>query len=346
MLEKILCSYAKFSCGIAYEPQFKDIVDRFIEEFSFYYQSSSRDLNTTDAATISLVEDAYDGVIDSEEECIHSSHSKNRKYLLNGDSYTQKDASLYACKRIQGNMLYYYIRKTKTKIVADLVKKTVRLSGGDLYNTLVYVYETLLSISIEHNGGIQLHGACCTYNDKGYLITGHSGSGKTTLMFNLLKMGGCFHSNDRVAVFKDEDGYVAYSIPIPVNMPIKMMKTLDEWKDVDLVKNAENNSKIRFLVKDFDKLFEGNMVVKAKVNSILVVNYSDSEPTYEILRDGKISDYVEVLSPYDENHPKWLPIYDYPNIEEVDAALEVMKKSVDVVRLSGNDTLKALVENY
>ena len=154
-----------------------------------------------------------------------------------------------------------------------------------------------------------------------------------------------FHSNDRVAVF-NEDGYVAYSIPIPVNMPINMMRTLDKWKDVELVKNAEDNSKIRFLVKDFDKLFEGNMVVKTKINSILVVNYSEGEPTYEVLRDGKISDYVEVLSPYDGNHPKWLPIYDFPNAEEVDAALEKMKESVDVISLSGNDILKALEETY
>lgn len=344
-MEKILCTYARFSCGIVYEIQFKEIVDRFRETFSFYYKSCSCNLDTTTDATISLVEDAYEGVIDSEETCIHSSHSKNRKYLLNGDSYTQKDASLYACKREEENLIYYYIRKTQTKIVVDLTQKIVKLSGGDLYNTLVYVYETLLNINIEHNGGILLHSACCIYNDKGYLITGHSGGGKTTLMFNLLKKGGCFHSNDRVAVFK-EDGYVAYSIPIPVNMPINMMRTLDKWKNIELVKNAEDNSKIRFLVKDFDKLFKGNMVVKTKINSILVVNYSEGEPTYKVLRDGKISDYVEVLSPYDGNHPKWLPIYDFPNAEEVDAALEKMKESVDVISLSGNDILKALEETY
>lgn len=341
-MENYICSYAKFCCGIMLETQFKDVFERFKDEFAFYYKcQKSSDVSKCDAI-ISIVTDAYDGIIDSDEECIHSSHSKNIKYLLNGDSYTQKDASLYACKKIIGETIYYYIKKTETKIVVDTENRTVKISGGGLYDTLVYVYETLLSISIEHNNGVQLHGACCTYNNKGYLITGKSGGGKTTLMFNLLKKGGNFHSNDRVAVFEENGTYVAYSIPIPVNMPIKMMRSLDKWKNTDIVKNAEDGSKIRFLVKDFDRLFEGNMVIKTKVDSILVVNYSDDNPSHEFIKEGKISDYIEVLSPYDDNHPKWLPIYDYPDAQKVYEALEIMKDSVEIVRLVGNDILKAL----
>lgn len=341
-MEKIMLSYAGCHCCIGYETQFKNVVDRFTKDFSFYYQTDGIDQGANIDATICLVENAYEKEIDSEEECIHSSHSKNRKYLLNGDSYTQKDASLYACKKKEGDKLYYYIRKTNTKVLADLSQKVIKLSGTDLYNMLVYVFETILSITIEHNGGIQLHGACCTYKGKGFIITGKSGGGKTTLMFNLLKKGGAFHSNDRVAVFRENEKYVAYSIPIPVNVPINMMRTLDKWKDTELVKNAEDNSKIRFLVHEFDKLFEGNMVTRTEVDAILSVNYSEGEPMHEIMKDDGISEYVEVLSPFDENHPKWLPIYDYPDSAEVEEALKIMRESVDIIRLSGNDTLKAL----
>lgn len=296
------------------------------------------------AMRIYIVSDAYEGIVESEEECIHSSHSKNKKYLLNGEIYTQKDASLFACKKTDDKKIYYYIKKTNTKISVDLVEKRVTISGSNLYNMLVYVYETLLSINIEHNEGIQLHGACCRWNEKGYLIAGKSGSGKTTLLFNMLKRGGYFHSNDRVAVFKEDSGYVAYSIPIPVNMPINMMRSLDKWKNINLIKKAENNSKIRFLVKDFEMLFEGNMVIKTKIDDILVVNYTDDEPSYMYLEDVKISDHIEVLSPYDENHPKWLPLYDYPNTEMVEKKLDIMKKSVGIIKLSGCNIFKALEE--
>lgn len=341
-MKKYQCAYAGFCCGINYEELYENIMSRFREEFAFYYQFAICKYDVKCDADIFLVENAYEGIIESEEECIHSSHSKNKKYLLNGDSYVQKDASIYACKKTQNAVIYYYIKKTNTKILVDIKKRKVLISGGDLYNILVYTYESLLSINIEHRGGIQLHGGCCIWNDKGYLITGKSGGGKTTLMFNMLKKGGRFHSNDRVAVFREKGKYIAYSIPIPVNIPINTMRSLSKWKNTDIVMNAEDDSKIRFLVKDLDLLLEGNRVVKAKIDGILVVNYSNENPSFSYIEEGKVSDYLEVLSPYDENHPKWLPIYDYPDAEKVEKELDRLRNSLKIIKLSGDDIFKAM----
>lgn len=341
-MKKYKCTYAGFCCGISYEDSFEDIISRFRKEFAFYYQFTLCESNMKCDADIFVVENAYKDFFESEEECIHNSHSKNRKYLLNGDFYDQQDASVYACKKTENATIYYYIKKTNTKILVDLKKRSILVSGGDLYNILVYIYETLLSISIEHRGGIHLHGACCEWNNKGYLITGKSGGGKTTLMFNMLKRGGSFHSNDRVAVFRENGEYIAYSIPIPVNIPIQTMRSLDKWKNTEIVKNAEDNSKIRFLVKDFDLLFEGNKVLKTKIDEILVVNYSDEKPSHMYIEDGRPSDYLDVLSPYDENHPKWLPIYDYPDAEMVEKELDRLVKNLKIVKLSGNNIFEAM----
>lgn len=343
-MKKYTCKYAKFCCGIFIEEQYEMLFERFRNEFKFYYECREFFDDIKCDASIYIVDDAYEGILETEKVCIHSSHSKNKKYLLNGDSYTQKDASLYANMKRDDKYIYYFMKETNTKIMADLVDRRIYISGNDLYDIFVYVYETLLSINIEYNGGIQLHGACCTWNDKGYIITGKSGGGKTTLMFNLLNRGGCFHSNDRVAIFKEDNRYVAYSIPIPVNMPINMMRTLNGWKEHELVKRAEDNTKIRFLVRDFEILFNGNMVKRAEIENVLVVDFSSCVSSYEYINNKIISDYVEVLSPYDENHPKWLPIFDYPDEKKVKKELDKMNEKVKIIKLSGNDTFKALEE--
>lgn len=344
-MKKYVCKYAGFCCGIGVEEGWEYVFQRFMNEYSFYYEFEEC-LNMEECdARIYIVRKAYEGAIESEEVCIHSSHSKNRKYLLNGEVYTQENASVYANIKKENDLLYYYIKKVDVKVLAKLKEKSVYISGDNLYDMFSYVYETLLSINIEHNGGIQFHGACCTWNNKGYLITGKSGGGKTTLMFNILEKGGCFHSNDRVAIFKENDNYVAYSIPIPVNVPINMMRTLDKWKNTELVRTAEDNTKVRFLVKELSRMFGSKMIKKANVEDILVVNYSIDKPTYKCLSDKEIKDYVEVLSPHDENHPKWLPLFDYPSEEVVGRGLEMMKEKIKIRGLYGNDIFKALEES-
>lgn len=340
-----ICEYAKFLCGIGVLENEENQVLRFMQEFNFYYdiQKTVNILQKCDSR-IYIVDDAYEGIVDSNEECIHSSHSKNIKYLLDGSLYTQKDASVFAYVRRAGEKIFYYIKKTKTKVLVDINKKSVLISGGNLYNMFVYVYETLLSISIEHKGGIQFHGACFQWNENGYIVTGKSGGGKTTLMFNALKLGGRFHSNDRVAVYEEEDGIIAYSIPIPVNVPINIMRTLDDWKNTDLVRNAADNSKIRFMVPQFTEIFHDNMIRTVRIDKIIVVCYSDNQPSYEVIENGKLTDYLEILSPYDENHPKWLPIFHYPDEDMVENKLERLRERLIVCRISGRNTFETFLK--
>lgn len=333
-----LCRYAKFSCGIGVVENRECIIKRFYNEFWFYYNLQGMDGIKYCDAKVFIVEQAFDGIINDKEECIHSSHSKNKKILLNGDLYTQNDAKIYAFVKKEEEKIFYYLKKTKTKVMVNIRERAVYVSGEDLYNTFVYVFESLLCIGIEHKGGILFHGACIQWNKKGYIITGKSGAGKTTFLFNALKCGGIFHSNDRVAVYLEENRIEAYSIPIPVNVPIAVMRSLNEWKDTKLIKNAEDNTKIRFMVSQLEQIFHNNMVSFTEISEIVLVDYSENRSEYTNLRGKKIRDYLEVLSPYDENHPKWLPIFEFPNIEMIDKKLEELGERIIICKISGKDT--------
>lgn len=338
------CEYANFLCGIGVEKGKEYLIQQLKTEFAFYYNIYEINEIFSCRARIYIVDEAFTGIIEKNEECIHSSHSKNDKILIDGTLYTQQDARIYACVKKEEDRIYYYIKKTKTKILVNIQEKTIFISGGNLYNMLVYVYETLLSISIENQKGIHLHGACVQWNNKGYIITGKSGGGKTTMLFNALKCGGKFHSNDRVAIFLEGEKVKAYSIPIPVNVSVNMMRTLEEWKNTELVKNAQENTKIRFSVAQLDRIFQNNRITTTYVDMIVVVDYSENEPEYKIINKNQIKENLDVLSPYDENHPKWLPVFEYPDEIEIGNNLEEIGKKIVVCKVSGRNIFETFMK--
>ncbi len=337
------CGYAGFNCGIGAMKGKENIINHMAEEFGFYYEIETVDAISTCDARIYIVNEAYEKDINGEMVCIHSSHSKNTKLLLDGSQWTQNDANIFAKMKKENNYIYYFIQKNNIKILVEMDNKTVYISGEKLYFIFIYIYETLLSIYMEHSGGILFHAACCQWKRKGYLITGKSGAGKTTLMFNIIENGGVFHSNDRVAVFKDGGDIIAYSIPIPVNVPIKKMRELEAWKDRKIVKDAFDNTKVRFLVSELDQLFP-RKIVTTKIDEIIVADYSDRDPEYEVISSENLEDYLEVLTPFDENHPKWLPVLACPDDVTIKQRLRELKQKVKVCRISGRNTFETFLK--
>lgn len=337
-----ICEYAHFKCGIKLIDSYDYLIKKLCNEYGCYYNIQEvNDLTSCDAI-INITNNAYEEELVGEEVCIHSSHSKNIKYLIDGSKYTQTDANIFAITKKADNNIYYYITSTRTKIKAELSSHQVWLSGDNIYNILIYIYETLLNINIEHNGGVLLHAACCQWNNIGYIITGKSGSGKTTMMFDMLKHGGLFHSNDRVALFHENNSIIAYSIPIPVNVPLKTMQTLSFWNDNEIIMKAEPDSKIRFLVPQLTDLFNGNMISTSRIHEIIIVNYSKEEPSIEYFSCFDIDKHLDVLSPIDDNHPKWLPLFDYPNKTSVNSTLKKMCKELKVCKISGQWSFDSL----
>lgn len=336
------CCYAGFHCKITLQDGTDEIIQQLKQDFDFYYDIKPVRQEASYHAEIVIAKEAFEGMVEGETVCIHSSHSRNKKYLLDGSMYTQEDASIYARKKVEGEDIYYYIEETYTKVKMLNQQKQVIVSGGNLYETLVYIYESLLNLYIESAGGILLHGACCKWGDKGCIISGKSGGGKTSLLFAMLEENGLFHSNDRVALFRKGDKVIAYSIPIPVNAPIKVMRKMEEWKDTKLVKQAEDDTKIRFRVSELNRLFHENMVKELEITDIINVRYNDLQPGYEMIQKNKLFDYVDLLSPYDENHPKWLPLFEYPDNKEVETRLDEIGKQTETYCVYGNDTFSAL----
>ena len=124
-----------------------------------------------------------------------------------------------------------------------------------------------------------------------------------------------------------------------------MMNTMEEWKSNDVVCNAKPGTKIRFLVNELPILLGEKIVKKIDIQNIISVDYSDDEPSFKILDNGNINDYIELLTPFDENHPKWLKLFDYPDEDDAKAAVSEMNNNIKILYVSGNDTFKAL-NNY
>ncbi len=265
----LLCCYAEFNCIIEYCEKSVDDIEQFKKEFGVYYvcddiEKSDVDILKSDV-TIKLMKKAKANSNEKFEEStrvrIHSSHSRNIKYLLDGSIHTQKDALQHALLKEYNDKAEYFIEGSNTIVNVSVKNSYMEIIGDDIYNDLVYIYESLLGAFVETIGGIALHAASCSLNEKGIIICGESGAGKTTLLFDLInKLNAKFHSNDRLIVFNDpkKDKLTSYSIPIPVNVPIKTMRAMDKWKDRDVVKKAEDNTKIRFKVNEIPILFSNN----------------------------------------------------------------------------------------
>lgn len=344
-MKEYICEYAGFTSLIKVDEKNDILIQRLKKELAFYYSIYEYSDEVKYDSEIEVIDGKCEVAdIDTEEVCIHSSHSRNKKILLDGSSYTQEEASIFAQKGTDNKGVIYYYLKDGTVVEADLYKKKVRLIGKNLYDMLVYIYETLLNNYVESMGGILLHAASCSLNGKGYILCGKSGAGKTTLLFDLIKAGARFHSNDRLVIFEKNEKIESYSIPIPVNVPLRTMKNLDGWKDIDVVINAEEDCKIRFKIGELDKLFGDKQDKAIDVGTILCVKYSENKPERKSLSREELIEYLDLLTPYDECHPKWLPMFSEISDNQINRMLKILSEKLEVYQLSGNNLLSALLE--
>lgn len=335
-----------FECKLNYSHNEVAIVRRFINDFGSYYSFSNDCSNYI--AEISLYNHntriVYDDKLDNcDFQLIHSSHSENIKYLLDGSIHTQKNAEKYA-------KAYQYSKYKKIIFVKDsqsiiLINGTkIEIHGENIYADFVYVFETLLNTYMESIGGIALHAASCSINNQGIVVCGKSGSGKTSLLFDLINdKGALFHSNDRIIVYKNNADICICGIPIPVNVPIKTLKKSSHWINNEIVSRAEANSKIRFNVDEISKLFNTYENRDIKLNKIFISNYSDCDPKLVKLLPGEAISYLELLSPYDECHPNWLGVFK-PSYDDKVCNNLIMSylKGIELYRAEGSDLISSV----
>lgn len=250
-----------------------------------------------------------------------------KKVLLDGSSYTQKEASVFAQKGKDSEGILYYYFKEGNVVQAYLGQKKVRLIGENLYDMLVYIYESLLNNYIESMGGILLHAASCSLNGKGYILCGKSGAGKTILLFDLIKVGARFYSNDRLVVFEKDGKIESYSIPIPANVPLRTMKNLEGWKDSKVVIEAEENCKIRFKIGELDKQFGEKCDKVIDIGAILCLKYSENQSENKTLVREELIEYLDLLTPYDECHSKWLQMFSEISDNQINRILTILSEN-------------------
>jgi len=340
-----ICSYSKFNCKISYQIDTKYLLDNFINDFGIYYNfifsqpipySVEINLHNSNKEI-----DFKNEFLDGEYKLIHSSHSKNKKYLLDGKIHTQKDANKYAMFIEIGDKRIYNIKESNSLIVINGYR--IDIYGENIYDDFIYIFETLLNTYFESIGGIALHAASCTLNGSGIIICGKSGAGKTSLLFDLInKKKALFHSNDRVIVY-EENSLLACGIPIPVNVPLKAMKTFSRWSENEIVKYAENDSKIRFKVNEIPLLFDNIEKEDTVLKTVFIPNYNSSQPNIKQISAITAMEYLELLTPIDECHPNWLNIF--KNYNDVNSYRSILLKWLDQINIyivSGNSLIDAV----
>jgi hypothetical protein len=348
-----ICSYAGFRCLIEVSEEAMNDIMRFKNDFANYYlleklQEIIPGKKNYDVS-IKILKKSNNilSTTFTDRIKIHSSHSKNIKYLLDGSIHTQRDAERYAFVNDHSETFEYLIDGSNTLIKVNKKEKHIDIIGDNIYHDLVYIYETLFNSFVESKGSIALHAASCSLNDKGIVICGESGSGKTTLLFDLIfKFGAKFHSNDRLIVLNDDiynSKLFSYSVPIPVNVPIRTMRNLEAWKNAEVVKKAETDTKIRFKVSELPLLFSNEIKSKIAIDYILSVKFTMANPGIEEISIQEIINEMEILTPYDECHPKWLPIFQNENLKKDEVEKKVLKwgEKVKFLRVSGNDLISA-----
>ena len=95
-----------------------------------------------------------------------------------------------------------------------------------------------------------------------------------------------------------------------------------------------------------DQIFGKNITNAIRIDHIIAVNYSKEEPSYEVINKKNFLDYLDVLSPYDENHPKWLPFFDYPDKKAVSKKICSMGERIAISLIKGRDTFKTFEKNF
>ncbi len=339
---KTVIKYSNFKCNlVSHSKKYNDIIMEFYKKFDNYY-CFEFGVENSNLFTICLCDDIDKNIfndMDCDIELIHNSHSKNKKILLKGLIYRQEDAIKHAAKISKGKIKFFKVLETDTYI--KLEDKRLVMCGNNIYDDLVYVFETLLNTYLEKKGNIALHAASCLVNGEGVVICGKSGSGKTTLLFDLIKNNNAiFQANDRVSLYKDiNDSYYICGIPIPVNVPQKTMRELEKWKDTDIVKNADSHDKIRFSVDEISLLFDKTVTKDIKLKKILITDYNENEkPSVKKLSTMSALESLDILSPFDYCHPNWLEVYISDRKDfTVKNTMRKWLENIDVYLLSGNN---------
>lgn len=339
---KAVIEYSCYKCNlISCSKKYDDIIFKFYTKFKNYYRFKFG-IEESNLFTIVLCDDIDKDIFKHKKyeiKLIHNSHSQNRKILLNGLIYNQQDATKHAAKITQENMNYFWILETNTYIKTH--PSLLVMSGNNMYDDLVYVFESLLNTFLEKKGNITLHAASCLINDEGVVICGKSGSGKTTLLFDLIKHNNAiFQANDRVSIFQSaNNSYYICGIPIPVNVPQKVLTEIPSWKSSEIVKNADPNDKIRFLVEEIPLLFKETVNTDIRLKKILITDYNaNNNVTLKQLDPMSALKALDILSPMDYCHPNWLEVY----ISDRDSAtvnntMNQWLENIEVYLLSGKN---------
>lgn len=289
---------------------------------------------------------------------MHSTESSTISYFTNGEQFDRDTQFRNALKTTNENGdIALFGLLTQNIVFYNSNSKVIYVIGEkDHFVECKDIIETVCISFLESKNHLMFHASSCAKSDKdGVLIIGHSGQGKTSLVMNLIYNGGySFVSNDRVYLKIGDNDITAYGAPLQMAIGLgtfNYFSNLQQFIPKNLYEifnsgsKEMNKYKIRFETVEFPNLFKQKIIQKANLSAILIPFLAITEKSsmeklsYE---EGKNFIYESLLSPFDENHPKWLGLIkpDESRIKEtIDKFLDlIIKLNVNIYKVSmGND---------
>lgn len=174
-----------------------------------------------------------------------------------GIPYKEKEQKKISYINKNGNELYAYIED---------------FTANDI-NFIKRIFTTTLVKVLQEKQYTIIHGACVAKNDMGIIISGNKRAGKTTTMLNLLSKGYDYICNDRIAIKKHGDEYVAVGIPFSMGITLNDSKKLFDISKFRIDKDC-GEDKVYIENNQVEDLFGVNMKSITNVKFIIVPQYN------------------------------------------------------------------------
>lgn len=198
-------------------------------------------------------------------------------YSKLGFSYKEKDQKDPVYINKNGNELHVFIKKF-TENDINFVKR---------------IFTTTLIKVLQEKQYTIIHGACVAKNDEGIIISGNKRAGKTTTMLNLLNKGYDYICNDRIAIKKVNDKYVAIGIPFSMGIILKDTSKLFDKSKFHIDKDFDE-SKVYIENNQVADLFDVNVKSMVNIKSIIVPKYN---PYVKNINPYMIKNIKEFIGP-------------------------------------------------
>lgn len=291
------------------------VIDELYDTFYGAIREISADQKIVLTVTFSKGSKVPNVLANLKEIRMHGGGSSAKKYFTDKTLFNRKSQERFCYVLAESTLQAIYIREQT--VIQSIAGQYFIFYSVNIPEMLVsdLVENFLLFQAREHNW-IMAHAAGWIHNGTASLIIGNSGMGKTTTLFDHIRQGDSFFSNDRVFLRRHQGRFEARSFPLPVNIGCGTIRALNlKVSHFDF----PDDYKIRLTPHEIAEIFN--------------VDFMNWYPVSEVLTKNSAELQENIYWDEDENHPFWNIMYQPKPMNERKTLNDFME-SASVTRTS------------